>query len=82
MAYGIIVLNINVLPNRYFMNFFILSLIEIPSSICSNLCVQYLGRRFTGLLSYLICIVVSLLAALLVQRELHLVFEDLLNYMF
>ena len=70
MAAGIISLNINVLPNRYFLNHFILSLIELPSTASSGICVQYLGRRFTSIVSYLLRVLISLMAVVLEESEL------------
>ena len=69
IVYGILSLNINVLPNRYFMNSFLIYLIELPSNMASAVAVHYIGRRSTSFISYFICIVSSIFAILLVERK-------------
>ena len=63
MSYGCVFIDINVLPNQYFLNFFILSLIEIPGNITGWLGSDYLGRRFTAIITYLLCAIFALIGA-------------------
>lgn len=72
LGYSILLMNINVLPNRYFMNFFLLSLVELPSNVSGWLCVQYLGRRFTGIATYAASIFLSLVAVVLIDHKVTL----------
>lgn len=46
-VYGILMLGINVMPSNYFLSHFILSAIELPSNILGWVMTDYLGRRVT-----------------------------------
>ena len=69
ISYGCVILNINVLPNQYFLNFFILSLIEIPGNITGWLGTDFLGRRTTGVITFLMAAIISLVGALQTESK-------------
>ncbi|XP_018027110.1 solute carrier family 22 member 5-like [Hyalella azteca] len=64
VVYGVISLDVNFIDNSYFMNFFLLSLMEFPSQVTGWLGVQYLGRRLSAVLTYLLCAGTCCVAAL------------------
>ena len=67
MTYGCVILNIDILPNRYFLNFFILSLVEIPANCMVWIGTQYLGRRLTTFLTFTSCAIVSMITCFYVE---------------
>ena len=69
ISYGCVILNIDIIPKQYFLNFFILSLIEVPSNLTGWLGTQYLGRRLTGILTFLLCAIFALIAVFNVDSK-------------
>ena len=70
LAVGILVLDINVVPNHYFLNFFVLSMVEIPSVIVGWLSCQYFGRRFSAIVTYAASVGISAVGLMFVNGEI------------
>lgn len=54
MSYNILLLNIVTLSGNPLINFFIQAIAELPSYIIGRFLSDKLGRRFTGIICYLI----------------------------
>ena len=61
-SYGCITLNMNILPNDYFLNFFILSLMEFPSNLSSYICMNHIGRKISIIGTFLLTALFSTIA--------------------
>ncbi|XP_076049084.1 organic cation transporter 1-like [Oratosquilla oratoria] len=64
IVYGCLLLNINILPQNQSLNYFVLSLFELPSNVVGWLTTHYLGRRAAIHTSFLLSTICSLMAAM------------------
>jgi len=62
-VYGGITLNTPYMPGNQFVAFFLLAIIEIPSSILGGYLMQLLGRRWTPAAFFLISAIACFIAA-------------------
>ncbi|KAF2368603.1 Major facilitator sugar transporter-like [Trinorchestia longiramus] len=69
VVYGLISLDVDFVPNSYYMNFFFLSLCEFPSHGTAWVGVEYLGRRLTAILTNALAVLVSVIAVFVLQQK-------------
>ncbi|XP_071533086.1 LOW QUALITY PROTEIN: organic cation transporter 1-like [Panulirus ornatus] len=69
VVYSGIVLNIHNMTGNEFVNFFVLSLVEIPGNILGLVSAQYLGRRLTTIYTLLLGAIFSGVASTVITDE-------------
>ncbi|KAK4311872.1 hypothetical protein Pmani_016656 [Petrolisthes manimaculis] len=69
VVYSGIVLNIHNMTGNEFVNFFVLSLVEIPGNVLGVLSAQYLGRRLTTIYTLALSALFSGLASITVSDQ-------------
>ncbi|XP_076064253.1 organic cation transporter 1-like isoform X1 [Oratosquilla oratoria] len=69
LVYGCLVINISILPNNEALNFFVMSLFELPSNLVGWGSSQYLGRRTAFIVSFSFSAIFSAAAALSISNR-------------